>query len=234
MQNQLSIKRLVQIVAAVVVTWLLWNTWVVYPVRILVTFLHEISHGLAAVLTGGRISHITIETNGSGICWTQGGWRPFVISAGYLGSMFWGNLILLLASRTRLDKLISFTLGAGLVVMCLFYVRTWFGFGFGVLMGCALMASGLWLKESINDLILMFIGSVSCLYSLFDIKVLWQVRGAVENDAVSFSKEVLPLPPAVWVTTWCLLAILCMAWTLPIALREHTTGMIKDAPYPGT
>jgi len=33
----------------------LWNTWVVYPLKILVVFFHELSHGLMAVVTGGSI-----------------------------------------------------------------------------------------------------------------------------------------------------------------------------------
>ena len=38
-----------------VVVYCLWNTSLVYPLKILVVFFHEISHGVAAVLTGGSI-----------------------------------------------------------------------------------------------------------------------------------------------------------------------------------
>ncbi|MFV1959099.1 MAG: M50 family metallopeptidase, partial [Planctomycetota bacterium] len=40
---------------------LLWNTWLVWPLKILVVFFHEMGHGLAAVLTGGRIVEIRLE-----------------------------------------------------------------------------------------------------------------------------------------------------------------------------
>ena len=35
------------------VLWFLWNTPFVYPLKIIVVLLHEISHGLVAVMTGG-------------------------------------------------------------------------------------------------------------------------------------------------------------------------------------
>ena len=79
----------------------LWNTPVAYPFRIFVVFLHEISHGLAAVLTGGRIVSIGLSFNEGGVCVTQGGWRFVVLSAGYLGSLLWGALFLLLGGNPR-------------------------------------------------------------------------------------------------------------------------------------
>ena len=42
---------------------LLWDSFVVYPFRIFVVFLHEISHGLAAIATGGSI----VSNKGHGI-----------------------------------------------------------------------------------------------------------------------------------------------------------------------
>jgi hypothetical protein len=48
-----------------------------YPFRLFVVFLHEIGHGVAAVLTGGRVVSIGLSANEGGVCVTQGG-VPFV------------------------------------------------------------------------------------------------------------------------------------------------------------
>jgi hypothetical protein len=212
--------RLLLVGAALVVTWLLWDTPVVYPIRIFATFLHEISHGLAAVLTGGSIERITVESDGSGVCWTRGGWRIAVIPAGYLGSMLWGSLILIGACRTRQDKLIAFVLGAGLLLVCALYVRTPFALVSGLLLGAGLAAAGIWVGEKGVDPVLVFLGTVSCLYALFDIRTLWQVSGTGRNDADAFSKEVLPLPAGVWVVVWGALAVAGLVVSLVIALRN--------------
>ena len=67
-------RRLVLPLALAVATLLLWGTPVVYPFRLFVVFLHEISHGIAAVLTGGQIVSIAMG-NAGGVCFTRGGWR---------------------------------------------------------------------------------------------------------------------------------------------------------------
>ena len=58
-------------------------------------FFHEISHGLAALATGGRLLQIELHFSGSGLCYTAGGIRWLVLLAGYAGSSFWGLLLYL-------------------------------------------------------------------------------------------------------------------------------------------
>ena len=218
-------RRLIGLAAALAALWLLWDTRAVYPIRILVTFLHESSHGLAALLTGGSIDKITVAADGSGLCYTRGGWRWVILPAGYLGSMFWGSVILILACRTRWDKVISLALGLGLMAVTLLYVRSWFGFGGGLLLGAALASAGRWLPEDANDALLTFIGSASCLYAIFDIRNITRSIGT--TDAGMFSAEIIPLPPAVWAVLWGVLAVVCLAVALRIALapaRPSSTG----------
>ena len=74
-ESPLNTGRLVGLLFVFALTWFAWDTPVVYPVRILVTFLHECGHGLAGILTGGSIDKITVEANGSGLCYVRGGWR---------------------------------------------------------------------------------------------------------------------------------------------------------------
>jgi len=214
--GRLPWRRLLGLAAVLVALWFLWDTRVVYPIRILVTFLPEGSHGLAAVLTGGHIDKITVEANGSGLCFSRGGWRWLILPAGYLGSMFWGSVILILACRTRWDKYISLVLGLGLIAITLIYVRSWFGFGSGLLIGAVLASAGRWLPEYVNDALLTCIGSASCLCAIFDIRDLTKVTGA--TDATMFSSEILPLPSTVWVVLWGAMAVVCLVVSLRIAL----------------
>jgi hypothetical protein len=208
--------RIIGLAATLAALWLLWNTRVVYPIRILVTFLHESSHGLAAVLTGGRVDRITVASNGSGLCFSRGGWRWVILPAGYLGSMFWGSVILITACRTRWGKVLSLVLGLGLVALTFFYVRSWFGFAAGLLIGAALASAGRWLPEDANEALLTCIGSASCLYAIFDIRDITRVSGP--TDASMFSAEIFPLPPAVWAVLWGALAVVCLAVALRVAL----------------
>ncbi len=70
------------------------------PFSWLDTFLHEISHGLVAVLTGGEIVKIHLRLNGGGECHYAGGWQMLVNFAGYAGASLWGAALYVGASST--------------------------------------------------------------------------------------------------------------------------------------
>src|SRR5437899_12074109 len=73
-----------------------------YPFRIFVTFIHEGGHAVAALLTGNSVQSLSVAMNGSGETYTtQGGMfsAMLVSSAGYLGAMSFGALLLVLILR---------------------------------------------------------------------------------------------------------------------------------------
>src|ERR1044071_4227352 len=115
-----------------VAVYVLWNTPVVYPLQIFVVFLHEISHGLAAVLTGGSIERIVLSANEGGACYTRGGSRFLTASAGYLGSVLWGALFLVVGARTRADRALVCAVGVFVAAITLLFVRSAFGFVYGL------------------------------------------------------------------------------------------------------
>ena len=59
--------------------------WVFFLIFLPGTLVHELSHGLAALLTGGRFVQFTITPDASGLATSAGGWRWLIIPAGYLG-----------------------------------------------------------------------------------------------------------------------------------------------------
>ena len=48
-----------------------WHSPLLLPVKLLTVFFHELSHGLAAILTGGSIVSIGLNLNQGGICYTS-------------------------------------------------------------------------------------------------------------------------------------------------------------------
>jgi hypothetical protein len=191
----------------------LWDTGLVTPLKLLVVLLHEISHGMAAVLTGGSIDRMEVNAAQGGVCYTSGGIRFVVLSAGYLGSMAWGAAILLLAARTRWDRVISMALGAFLLVMAVLYVRNLFGLVLSVLFGGAMVAAGRYLPEAVNDFILKTIGLTSCMYAVLDILDDVLKRPGIGSDADMLAQLTL-IPGVVWGTLWIVIAVVVSGWAL--------------------
>lgn len=192
---------------------LLWNTWVVYPLKILVVFFHEMSHGLAAILTGGSVVEIQLQKEQGGHAITQGGSRFVILTAGYLGSLLFGGTILLLAARSKNDKAITATLGVLLLAVTLLFVRPWFGFGmlFGLGTGVALLLAAAYLGKHGNDWLLRIIGLTSCLYAVLDIKSDVLDRPEVQSDARMLAEHT-GIPTIVWGVLWIVLAIVATIW----------------------
>ena len=137
---------------------LLWNTVVMIPLKLFVVFMHEVSHGLAAIATGGEIVTIEVNQNQGGMAETRGGSRFWTLTAGYLGSLLWGGIILLLAARTHLDKGISVLIGIGMIVISIGFGSEVFTYLFGIGFGVVLILFGIFLPEVVNDWMLRIIG----------------------------------------------------------------------------
>src|SRR5437867_9674622 len=90
-----------------------------YPFRIFVTFIHEGGHAIAGLLTCNSVQSLSVAMNGSGETYTtQGGvWSQMLVSsAGYLGAMTYGALLLVLIRRAVAARVVLFV-SAGVVLL---------------------------------------------------------------------------------------------------------------------
>jgi len=62
--------------------WYFWYTPVVYPLKIFVVLLHEMSHALAIWATGGQVESITLNPMQGGVTYGRGGIPLITLSAG--------------------------------------------------------------------------------------------------------------------------------------------------------
>lgn len=111
--------------AAFAVAVLLWQidglSLLTYPLRLFVTAIHELGHGLAAILTGGSFLHFEVGRYGAGLAYTRGG-SPFIIlQAGYLGTALFGAGLLLLTHATRRPGPIAIALGGLLALLSVLF-----------------------------------------------------------------------------------------------------------------
>ncbi len=180
---------------------LLFDSPFVYPFRLFVVFLHEVSHGLAAVLTGGQVVSIAISPDEGGLCLTRGGWPFVVLNAGYLGSLLFGALFLLLGAKRGIAAPVVGAIGAFTLIAALLYVRSWFGFVYCVIMGLALVLVSARLPAGVSEILLAAIGAMSALYAVADIASDAIFRHSPASDAAVLA-HATGLPALLWGALW--------------------------------
>jgi len=218
--------NLAAVVIMVLVAYALWNTPLLYPVKLFVVVLHELSHGLAAILAGGRIISIQIDPRIGGLCTFAIPQSPvlsiFVAASGYLGSIFWGALILVIAAKTRYDRYIALVIGVSLLLLTVFYVREPFGLFFCLLFSAFMCVSFLFLPDSVNDVLFKFLGMASCLYAIVDIKEDLIDRSGIGSDADRIA-QLLGAPPWVSIAIGLLWACFAVA-VVAVSIRFAGSG----------
>lgn len=211
-------------VGAALAALLLWSTPVVLPLKIFVVFLHELSHGLAALVTGGSIDSIEFNVDQGGLCVTRGGSRFLILSAGYLGSMAFGAILLVVAARSRRDRVVLGVVGAITAGVTLLYVRSGFGMAYGTIAGAVMILVAWRLPPWTSDLILKVVGAVSCLYAVWDIGSDVITRNIPGSDANALA-DLTGIPGIVWGILWVLVALVVSA----LALRAAAKGEAEPA-----
>jgi len=200
--------------------WLLWNTPVVYPLKIFVVLLHEVSHAIAVVATGGSVTGITLDPYQGGATHFSGGSAFVALNAGYLGSLLWGALLFSAAQSGRVrSDWINGAIGGTVIVLTVFFVRGWFGIVFGIVFGLAMVVASREISRAMNRRLLWVLGLTSALYAILDIKSDVLDRPEVRSDAAVLA-EMLGVPTLVVGVVWISIALAFSAWLLTRAYRK--------------
>jgi len=223
-----------------------------YPFRIFVTFIHEGGHAIAALLTGNSVSSLSVATNTSGETYTtQGGLisQVLISSAGYVGSMAFGALLLILIRKSvaaRFVLLGSAILVFGLTMIYgllkpLFSGVAWSGIPFTLVSG-ALISVGLVLiarfaSAKVASFFVSFLAVQCVLNALFDLKTVFFLSSPfalpVHTDAVNMSNAT-GIPSIFWAIVWIALALGILWFAMRMYVAGRDKGFQRDLPFEET
>ena len=195
-----------QLLALTGLVFALWNTPLVFPLKILVVFMHEVSHGLAALLTGGRIDVISLSSTQGGHAITRGGNVFLILSAGYVGSLLIGGMLFVVAVRTQADRVVLALCGALTLLVAALYIRDTFALLFCIGAGAGMLGTARFLGRSINDLVLRVIGLTSLIYVPYDIFSDTIARSGQPSDAYMLAER-FGGPTVFWGGLWLAISL---------------------------
>lgn len=221
-------KELRTLAIAQLASLLLWNLpfggLLLYPFKLLATWLHELSHGIVMTFTGAGFDYVLIYRDTSGLAYsktTMAGWGlPFIAAAGYMGTPLWGALMLLLTPTAARARIVLGVLGLLLVVSSFTVIAVdedAFGPWAVGLMGAAFMIAAFVVPDRARRALAHFVAAQACINALLDIRVLLrpsQIVGGdttASSDASNMARSTFGTNAdwAVW--TW---AAIWLAWSL--------------------
>lgn len=237
------------LLAAAVISIVLWfipfAEIVTYPFRIFVTFIHEGGHAIAALLTGNSVASLSIATNASGETYTsQGGTisQMFVASAGYLGSMTFGALLLVLIRKAIAARIVLIGSAALVLGLTVIYglikpamsgvVSSALPFTIlaGTLLSVALIVIAKYATARIATFFVSLLAVQCILNALLDLKTVFFLSSpfatSVPTDAVNMATAT-GIPALVWAVLWIVAAIAILG----VAMRLYISGRNKQLQF---
>lgn len=215
-----QVELLLGVSAFYILLWLLWPTPAVFPLRVFVVLLHEISHAAAAVATGGTVDRIVLHANEGGATYVRGGNAFIMLSAGYLGSLLWGLAFIELAgARAKVVRRVLYALAIMILVVTALFVRNMFGFFFSAVSGVALLVAAQRLSTRGASIVLLVLGLTSALYALLDIRSDILTRPHLPSDAHMLA-ELTGIPTLFWGVLWTAIGLVACWFAVRRWLRR--------------
>lgn len=244
------------LLAAAAISVVLWfipfAEILIYPFRIFVTFIHEGGHAIAALLTGNSVASLSVAMNASGETYTTKGGlvsQFLVASAGYVGSMAFGALLLLLIRKAIAARIVLLGSGGLILALTLIFgilkpIISWgalsgipFTFFAGMMLAIGLVAVAKFASARVATFFVSFL-AVQCIFNaLLDLKTVFFLSSpfapAVPTDALNMANAT-GIPAFFWVILWILVALAILALTMRVYVVTRDSQVQPDLPFEET
>jgi len=232
--------RLLLTAAAIALVWQLpYGRMALYPLTLLATYVHEMGHGLTALLLGHQFDEMRLHADGSGMALWQGhpgGLETALIAAGgLLGPTLAGVGLLLLSGATRLARMLLMWLALLLLVSMALWSRNIFGLGFLLAWAMVLLLGARYLPAASAAFTLQLIAITLCLSWFTDLDYMFSsqavVDGVVHLSDSAVIAQALLLPYWFWGGLVALVSMLLLLWGVAVASRTPAGPKVTLTPH---
>jgi hypothetical protein len=241
------------LLAAAAISIVLWFVpfaeLLTYPFRIFVTFIHEGGHAIAALLTGNSVESLSIAINASGETYTTKGGllsQVFVASAGYIGSMAYGALLLILIRKAVTARLVLLGSAGLIFALTLIYgifkplvsgsalSGVPFTFLAGVFLSVGLVAVAKFASARVASFFVSFLAVQCVLNALLDLKRVFFLSSpfapSVPTDALNMANAT-GIPALLWTVIWIAIAFTILGFAMRLYVVRRDAAVQPDLPF---
>jgi len=233
------------------VLWYIPFAWLLYyPFEIFVTFIHEGGHALAAVLTGNSVDYLWVATNASG----EVGVPPtsgvisqlFISSAGYIGAMAFGALLLVLIRKAVAARIVLLVSGIYIFALTIIFglikpalsLNQLSGIPFtllaGVVISIGLVLIARFASARVATFFMSFLAVQCVLNALFDLKTVFSQSSpfapTVHTDAANMANAT-GIPAIFWAGFWIMLALGILWFVMRLYVSGRDKSFQPDLPF---
>jgi hypothetical protein len=252
--------QLILLLIATAITLVLWflplAEYLVYPIRLFVTFIHESSHALVAVLTGGSVQSLTISMDGSGVVYSAPSGTIGTLltsSAGYLGTTAFGVLMLVLIRRSFSPNKILTALGIFVAAMTLLFTVISPVFNFlslnasfssivftviaGGILAAGLVGLGIYAKPNVASFAVAFLAVQCLLNAALDLVNVFFINAPLvgtdmHTDAANMATAT-GIPGIMWVLIWMGISFVMISLGLRLYAVKQNKAAADDSVFEG-
>lgn len=200
---------------------ILWDTPVIYPIKLFVVILHELSHAIMGLATGGKITAMSIGLDLSGKCQIEGGNQIAIASVGYLGSLIWGILIYVAPNKLNSGKWILIAFAVIILSISLITSSNLTFLSLSVISSLCILLAAIYLRINIISILVRSIGLISCVFVLFDIKEDLFSRNDVITD-VTILSSLTGIPGILISTSWIVFSFITIALIIRYSYKKKS------------
>jgi hypothetical protein len=246
------------LLAATAISLFLWfipfASILYYPFRIFVTFVHEGGHALVAVLMGRSVNYMWIATNAEGLTVHSGETglisSMLISSAGYLGTMVYGALLLVLIRKAVAARIVLLVSGLYIFALTMIFglikpILSFDGLSgipftlvAGIALSAALVLIAKFASARVATFFMSFLAVQCVLNALFSLKDLFTLStpfgsAFVHTDAVNMA-NVTGIPAIFWAAFWIVLAVGILWFVMRLYVAGRDKSFQPDLPFEET
>ncbi|MGK9367945.1 M50 family metallopeptidase [Melioribacter sp. Ez-97] len=210
MKNFNKKTELIIIAASLLTITLLWDTKIIYPVKLILILFHEASHALTAFLTGGKIVGIELNGDLSGGCVTEGGNNLLIALSGYPGSFIIAALLFFSAYNQKLKLVSTFGIPAALIFITANFITDTGMSIIIIIIAAAFFIIARFTPDVINRLFFIITGLTGLIYVALDLFADSSGENLIRSDVTQLSYQ-SGIPEFTWIVLW-LMIFLVLFW----------------------
>ena len=173
---------------------------VMYPITLMVTYIHEFGHAVGGIISGGGVCSMILKKDGTGFVDVAGGNTGVTLFGGYLGSILFGNLMLFISIKW--PRIAKFTLKFIAFSMA-FTSIIWYSSVETTTMLILFAALIYWIceKTQAHSELLMFLGIVCIAYIIQDFNI------GETSDLKKYAEKYMMNSAQAWMIIWSIVTI---------------------------